>query len=186
MMTEQKLVTGNETAAADTISFAVLPDQIVVVRIMGRGSFHNSVELRSLTETVARNEGWEKATFVIDLGECITMDSTFMGVLASIGLSQLKANGRKMAVVNVNEQNMRLLTTLGLTQFLNVRTANETPAHQASEHQFQNVENQQVDRAQRIIHMIEAHQELCDADPSNNMRFESVLKYLQDSLKHEK
>ena len=30
--------------------------------------------------------------------------------------------------------------------------------------------------------MIEAHRELCEVDASNNLRFESVLKYLEDSL----
>ena len=34
--------------------------------------------------------------------------------------------------------------------------------------------------------MIEAHEKLCDIDSENVVRFESVLKYLHESLEREK
>jgi anti-sigma B factor antagonist len=185
MMTEQKITSGHEVE--DSISFAALPDQIVVIRITGRGSFHNSMELRRLAEALTQHppDGpGNHPKFIIDLEDCVTMDSTFMGVLASIGLNQLKNVGDKLVVVNVNEQNMRLLKTLGLTQFLHVR---EMPAHaQVDDADFQCIIREDTSRTDRIIHMIEAHKDLCEADPTNNLRFESVLKYLQDSLEREK
>jgi len=182
MMTEQKFVTGHD--AEDSISFASLPDHIVVIRVTGRGSFHNSMEVRKLADAMTRGDGAGDTRFILDLEECVTMDSTFMGVLASIGLNQLKNVGEKLAVINVNPQNMRLLKTLGLTQFMTVReTQAGTP--QVSDDEFQCLIQEDASRTDRIIHMIEAHRDLCEADPSNNMRFESVLKYLNDSLKRE-
>lgn len=181
-MTEQKIVTGHE--AEDSISFAALPDQIVVIRITGRGSFQNSVELRKLAEAMSNRPDMGAPRFVVDLRQCATMDSTFMGVLASIGLNQLKRTGDKMSVVNVNDQNVRLLKTLGLTQFLVVRMT-QADAPRVSEGQFQSASKEDISRTDRIIHMIEAHRELCEVDESNNLRFESVLKYLEDSLKRD-
>lgn len=184
MMTEQKIPTGQ--AAEDTISFATLPDQIVVIRVSGRGSFHNSVEMRRLAEAMGQRPGVSSPRFVIDLIECITMDSTFMGVLASMGLCQLKALGEKMVITNANEQNMRLLKTLGLSQFMTVREFQAEAPEGVKDGDFRCLATEEVSRTDRIVHMIEAHQELCDVDPSNNLRFESVLKYLHDSLEREK
>lgn len=180
MMTEQKIATGQE--AHDSISFAALPDDIVVVHIVGRGSFHNSMELRRLADVMS--EGDKKPQFIIDLEECATMDSTFMGVLASIGLKQLKTTGIKLIVANANDQNVRLLQTLGLSQFMTIRHS-QADAPQVSDEDFQCLIREDVTRTDRILHMIEAHKDLCEADPTNNLRFESVLKYLHDSLKHE-
>jgi anti-anti-sigma factor len=142
------------------------------------------VELRRLAEVVTQGTEGRNVRFVVDLDECITMDSTFMGVLASIGLNELKSLGEKLVIVNVNSQNMRLLKTLGLTQFMDVRQNHGDEIH-VSDEDFHCLIKEDVSRTDRIVHMIEAHQDLCEADPSNNMRFESVLKYLQDSLKRE-
>lgn len=182
MTTEQK--TGGKQTVEDSIAFATLPDNIVVIRVTGRGSFHNSMEMRNLADTVSTRTPGEAPRYIIDLDQCITMDSTFMGVLASIGLRQLRATGEKLTVVNANDQNTRLLSTLGLSQFINVReTDSENP--QISNHEFQCLIKENASRRDRIIHMIEAHRDLCEVDPSNNLRFESVLKYLNESLKQE-
>jgi len=185
MMTEQKIANGG-AEINDSISFAALPENIIVVKITGRGSFHNSMELRRLADALlARSEQGAKPRYILDLNDCVTMDSTFMGVLASIGLRQLKQTSEKLAVVNANEQNVRLLGTLGLSQFIVVREATREQAD-LSEDDFRCLIKEDVSRRDRIIHMIEAHRELCDADSSNNIRFESVLKYLEDSLREEK
>lgn len=180
MMTNQKIADGQEVN--DSISFAELPDSLFVVRVEGRGSFHNSMELRRLSDAMTERSP-VAPRFIIDLRDCVTMDSTFMGVLASIALRQLKTAKEKLIVANANAQNVRLLSTLGLSQFIQVREA--VSAAPLSSEDFQCLIKADQTRRERIIHMIEAHKELCEADPSNNMRFESVLKYLQDSLNTE-
>ncbi len=182
-MTTEERIRG-KSQVEDSIAFASLPDNIVVIRVTGRGSFHNSMELRNLVDTLAARPGCEGLRYILDLAHCVTMDSTFMGVLASIGLRQLRNSGEKLTVLNANDQNIRLLSTLGLTQFLNVRAA-DVETSQLSDSEFQEILKEDSSRRDRIIHMIEAHRDLCSIDPSNNMRFESVLKYLNESLKQE-
>jgi hypothetical protein len=111
------------------------------------------------------------------------MDSTFMGVLASMALRQLKDTGERLLVIRANPQNVRLLETLGLAHFMTIRTSEASPA--ITDCQFKCTDPENVGRVDRIIHMIEAHQNLCSADSENNLRFESVLKYLKESLDRE-
>lgn len=183
MMTEEKLA-ADRALAQDTICFAELPRGVVVVRIMGRGSLNNSVELKRLGDHIFERHTGVKPHFIIDLEGCTTMDSTFMGVLASVALREKREVEDKLVVVNANPQNYRLLHTLGLAHFMDVRTTSEA-APQVDESRFHEAEAEDVPRIDRIIHMIEAHQSLCDVDSSNEVRFESVLKFLNESLKRE-
>lgn len=181
-MTEHK--TAQADNLSDSIAFAVLPENIVVIRVTGRGSFQNSMELRKVADAMFARPAGQATRFIFDLGECVTMDSTFMGVLASIGLKQLRSTGEKLTTLNTNPQNVRLLSTLGLSQFIVVREADDSQK-QLTEEDFQSMIREDASRRERIVHMIEAHRQLCDADPSNNLKFESVLKYLEDSLVQE-
>lgn len=167
----------------DTICFAELSGGVVVVRVYGRGSFANSVELKDLADRVASNLGPAGYRFIVDLGECTTMDSTFMGVLASVGLRQRRESKEQLSVVNANDQNTRLLQTLGLAHFINIRKGNGDNVAQGAE--MHCLERREVSHVERIIHMIEAHEQLVDADSDNAIRFESVLKYLNESLHRE-
>ena len=186
MATQDKTILDQaaQSPPQDSICFAELRDGVVVIRVLGRGSFSNSVELKSLADAMTVRPHIAKSRFIIDLENCATMDSTFMGVLASIGLKQKRDTGSVMAVVNANAQTVRLLQTLGLSHFLDVRPISEVVRIDQSD--FQLAECDKVDKVGQIIHMIQAHQCLCDADSQNEVRFESVLKYLNDSLKRER
>ncbi len=174
-----------EGAAQDSICFAELKGGVVVIRISGRGSFANSVEMKNLTDHFAAKHAAGGCQFVVDLEHCATMDSTFMGVLASIGLRQKRDTGTLMTLVNVTEQNTRLLQTLGLAHFIHVRPIGAAQPD-TSGATFQQVEKAQVTRVDQIVHMMEAHENLCEADSENSVRFEGVLKYLTESLEREK
>jgi anti-sigma B factor antagonist len=180
---------GSGGAQEDTISFAELGDGVIVVRVWGRGSFLNSMELKELADRIAATHGPGNYHFIVDLGDCSTMDSTFMGTLASIGLRQRREGSDQLTVVNANEQSFRLLQTLGLAHFICVRKNDCAAADHAAntpDENFQPADRQSASRTDRIIHMIEAHEKLVDADSDNAVRFESVLKYLRDSLEREK
>ena len=108
-----------------------------------------------------------------------------MGVLASVGLRQRRDSDELMVLVNVNPQNVRLLQTLGLSHFLNVRATGQG-APEVGNAEFRTAQPAKVSNTDRIVHMIEAHENLLETDSENAVRFESVLKYLNESLEREK
>jgi anti-anti-sigma factor len=175
---------GAPGAEQDAISFAECGGA-VVIRVSGRGSFANSVELKRISDHFFDKQGSQACRFIIDLDDCQTMDSTFMGVLASIGLRQKRDSGELMAIVNVNAQNVRLLQTLGLAHFMHVRPKGAA-APDTSGASFQTAQKEDVSKVDRIVHMIEAHETLCDADSGNAVEFDKVLRFLRESLEREK
>ena len=76
--------------AAKDIQYALLDqDNVAVVRVTGRGTFLNSVPLKKFADQLTADG--KPRQFIIDLKDCETLDSTFMGVLASISLRQTRA-----------------------------------------------------------------------------------------------
>src|SRR5262245_30366091 len=65
-------------------------DQLVCVKVAGRANFSGSVDFKALVTGL-----WEKGYhhFVLDLSDCLLMDSTFLGVLAGLGLKLNNSNG---------------------------------------------------------------------------------------------
>ena len=64
-------------------------EKSAMVRIAGRANFTSSVDFKKLLNELLQ-KGY--TCFVLDLTECVLMDSTFLGVLAGFGL---KMNGRR-------------------------------------------------------------------------------------------
>ena len=63
----------------------------VLIRIVGKGSYHNSPALKSYV-TAKIDE--ERRDFVIDLNNCPRVDSTFVGTLMGIALQLARTGGR--------------------------------------------------------------------------------------------
>lgn len=165
--------------AHGTIEFAQLAGNVAVIRIIGCCSFQNSAYLEKAAETCEREMGG--CCYVLDLGKCESMDSTFLGVLAGIALRQRRANRGNLIAVNASPQLSRTMLLLGLTHVLDLR---ERPPGGEPTHEIEVGETDKVEmsRADEIAHMIQAHRRLIEVDSGNEVRFEDVLKYLDESL----
>ncbi len=165
----------------ESILYAQLPDEVLVIRVIGRGNHQNSLALK---EAVAANtNAGRPPRCIIDLGECPTMDSTFMGVLAGIAIRQQKTLGTKVIIVNAQEHTRSLLQNLGLKFILDIRVPGDRAGVPESEaHKFSPVAEPEADKIERIVLMIEAHEKLIDASGENEAQFKGVLQSLKDSL----
>lgn len=168
---------------SEPIQYARLPEGIIVVRVSGKGTHQQSGSLLHVFE-LTRGEN-PPPRYVIDLDQCTTMDSTFMGTLASIGLFQRREVGSSVIVTNISSHVRYLLNTLGLQYILDLRSASEHAPPPASEAQFTPANAPEMSRLDRIVMMIEAHERLVDIDSQNEVKFEGVLKSLRESLEHE-
>ena len=160
------------------------------VKIAGRANFNSSLDFRTLiTELQARGF----SCFIIDLSECLLMDSTFLGVLAGFGL-KLRQNGglassatqpgeaggeARVTLLNPNDRITELLENLGVLQLFRIThgalTAPETLQTCASE-------PVQASREEMTRACLEAHETLMAINPENVPRFKDVAKFLAEDL----
>ncbi len=169
-----------DQASTEPIQFARLPDGIVVIRVTGRGSHLETPSLRVVFNIT--KERVPPPSYIFDLTDCTTMDSTFMGTLASIGIFQCRRKKTRAIATNLQDHVRELLEMLGLKYILELREGNVDAARRAPQGSFTPAERPDIDRPQRILMMIEAHQHLIDLDRNNEVKFEGVLKTLRKSL----
>src|SRR5277367_1755719 len=70
----------NETSARMSV---LVGNRFACIKISGRANFTSSIDFKNVL-TELYQEGFRY--FVLELSECILMDSTFLGVLAGAGL----------------------------------------------------------------------------------------------------
>jgi len=161
----------------------------VYVRIVGRGTFQNGQPLRRYAmEMLGR--GCDQ--FFVDLNQCQGMDSTFLGVLAGIGL-RLSQGGHagKIHVVNVSARNVELLQTLGLDRLFDVNFVGRDHTHHMfpTETTFQMLPDSDLVDTSKSLNkrdtanfMLESHNNLVKADPRNAPKFQDLTKFLREKV----
>lgn len=168
----------------EPVEYAILPEcGVVIVRVNGRATFKTSPNLRHVFEKTRDQD--PPPRYVFDLDNCTTMDSTFMGTLASIGIHQRRHHGLNPIVTNIQPHVRQLLAGLGLKYILDMRSDEDGGPPEPSADQFQGAEAPEQSMLDRILMMIEAHEKLVDVDSENEVKFEGVLQSLRESLKRE-
>ncbi len=157
----------------------------VHARVVGRGTFQNSQPLRQFAMEKI-DQGQEE--FVIDLGSCQGMDSTFLGMLAGIGL-RLRQRGptTSIHIVNINAHNLGLLQILGLDRLFLINDANAPASLSEAEcHRLPDTDISQLEhplgKDETTDLMIEAHGNLVRADPRNTPRFKELAGFLREAV----
>jgi anti-anti-sigma regulatory factor len=156
-------------------------DKIVCFKIGGRANFTASGDFKAVVQSL-RQKG--HLAFVLDLTDCVLMDSTFLGVLSGLGLQfSNPANGNvpaSMELLNPNARISDLLENLGIVHLFKI--AQGPPM---SVERLACIENTHVEMDRREISRLclEAHQTLMEINPANVPKFKDVTQFLAEDLK---
>jgi anti-sigma B factor antagonist len=154
----------------------------VWVRLEGKGSFLNSGSLKEFAQEMV-NRGYRE--FIVDLQNCVMMDSTFMGTLAGVALRLKELGNGHLHVVRCGTRSRELLSGLGLDQIFSIHS-DGVSAPQYSELDGEETPTVSSDeKREQAQTMLDAHEALCQAAPENFTRFKDVLDYLKQDL-HQK
>ena len=157
-------------------------NDVAWIRIEGRANFNSSVDFKALINGLA-DKGYKR--FVLDLTECILMDSTFLGVLSGLGLkfSNAPRNGSPGGVIellNPNERIADLLENLGVQRLFKIVCGPELSTNRL-ERVGQTPASQ--DRKELNRTCLEAHETLMKINPENVAKFKDVAQFLAEDLK---
>jgi anti-sigma B factor antagonist len=151
-------------------------DNVALIRIIGRASFTFSVPFKTLIHEL-RQRGFLR--FVLDLTECVTMDSTFLGVMAGLVLRGTDEPPIALELLNPSDRVADLLENLGIAHLFKVQKG---PA--PLESQFDSAHDQQSPTREELTETsLEAHQTLMSANPDNVARFKEVAQFLAEDMK---
>jgi len=153
----------------------------VVVRIVGRACFQNSVCLRDFISGMIKQG---KTQFVIDFQQCASMDSTFLGVVAGSALELRRATGGKgsMVLARVGQRNLELIRNLGLHRLLRVDSGDFQMNFDQCDQALDARALGELENARMVL---EAHENLISADENNRSKFQDVLAFLKNRVDQE-
>lgn len=173
------------TASAKLLVFA--SGHLACIKIAGRANFTSSLDFKTLIQELS-----EKAVnrFVLDLSECVLMDSTFLGVLAGFGLKMSaspngQANGESkfIELLNPNARISELLENLGVLHLFKVVNCADNDLPKDSSMAPVAVPQTKASREEITRNCLEAHRTLMEIDPANVPKFKEVAQFLAEDLK---
>lgn len=161
------------------------------VRVVGRGSYQVSAALKDFGVS-AVEQGAEG--LVLDLRECSSMDSTFMGVIAGLAmrLRRLQGEAGRVVMLHLSAKTMGLLSTLGLDQLVDAYETDEGPEALRAllgaglAEQGQRVSDEAPGRTLQLETMLAAHEDLVRAAPENLPRFKDVIEFLRGDVRRDR
>jgi anti-sigma B factor antagonist len=157
-------------------------DGFACVKIAGRATFGAATDFQTLLDEL-RGRGCR--CFLLELTECVLMDSTFLGVLAAFAVKLNAGDGgaaRTLELYHASPRIVELLETLGVIELF---TCSQGPLDlpgpaEASSPAPLNPSQEQVTRT-----CLKAHQALMEINPANVARFKDVAQFLAEDLKKE-
>lgn len=169
--------------AQEEPNFLVNPyDDPVVVKIHGKASFLNSSPIKEVFEQLTEQG---KSRFVIDFLQCTGMDSTFLGILAGLGIKLMKMEPRGSVVLcRLGARNRELVRNLGLHRLLTLDEGEDCPEVESTGGMQAVGEAQRLSEVENARMVLQAHENLVEIDASNKTKFQDVISFLKNQVEH--
>ena len=145
------------------------------IKIHGKATFKLAPDFKDFVE-------WEMKKNVrgvlVDLYECETLDSTFIGTITSLTLKYKNGNKSRIRLFNVNKHILSILKNLGLLSILDIfeKETNLTP-------DFSIIDHKGKSKVEITSLMLDAHETLASLNRKNAAEFKNVVDMLRKSLK---
>jgi anti-sigma B factor antagonist len=168
------------SGGAPTSLSVCVREHVACVRIAGRANFTSSVDFKKLLQQL---QGDGCTEIVLDLTECLLMDSTFLGVLAGAGMKcdSARQEGRPCLIelFHPPERILELLDNLGVLQLFTILD------HAPQLGAFEQVDEGRASRVELNRTCWEAHKNLMNTSADNERRFRDAAEFFEKNLRKE-
>ena len=162
---------------------AATADNCTLVAVTGPATFKLAPAFKQASQA-ARLAG--STMIVVDMTNCRSMDSTFMGAIASLGFASRKPDSPQSVLINLTPSAAALLKGLGVDRILKVYPAGGLPEGMGDlaplVHNLRPVETIEPGARDMAALMYDAHETLTRVEPENLQRFKDVLAFLREDV----
>jgi anti-sigma B factor antagonist len=163
---------------------AATADNCTLVAISGAATFKLAPAFKQAAQA-ARLAG--SVLIVVDMEACVSMDSTFMGAIASLGFASQKSENPRLVLINLGSAAAAMLKGLGVDRILKIYPAGALPAGMGDlsrlVQSLRPVEAAAPGARDMAALMYDAHDTLTRVDPENMRRFKDVLAFLREDIR---
>lgn len=145
------------------------------IRIRGRATFKLANDFRDYVTRQIEQEG---RGILVDLSECTTLDSTFVGMITSLTLKYRREDAARITLFNISPHVSEILETLGLLKILDT-----VKAEHDDELAFAEIAHGSHTKINIAKLMLDAHQTLARIKDDNALEFKNVIDYLEKQVR---
>jgi len=160
---------------------AAVANEMAYLVVNGRATFKICPPFKQFCLTLIESG---VTCFVLDMGDCLGMDSTFMGVMAGLTVRVKEKSGR-IVMMNLSNHLRGLIATLGLDTLVEAHRAGALPIaidELRSACKPVSLDLTNSTKHQHVRTMLDAHETLVQLIPDNEDKFRDVLKYLREDV----
>ncbi len=150
-----------------------------LIKVEGRTTWECSPPLQELANNISSGA---YAGIIFDLSECEWLDSTIMGVMASIGKKALENRMPLVEMCNISDKLLMLLKELGVDQLFMFTKGECVVPHPT----WVATDTSSYSRKSLAKTILAAHEALIAADDKNLPRFKNVVDMLKKDMPEEK
>ena len=157
-------------------------DHAVFVLIQGKANFLNANTFKQFIDASLKKP---HTYYIIDFENCTGMDSTFLGIIAWLGLQIKQSKGRShLIVLNFNQRNKELFYNLGLQNFI---TTEEAILEASALDPARGSTLTPLEEGERCkaIDVLNAHKTLVEASKGNATLFKDLINLLENKVQSE-
>jgi anti-sigma B factor antagonist len=160
------------TAIASRVEVGIDGDR-VMARVMGSATHKHSQPFQEFALAMV-SVGYRR--FEVDLGQCLMLDSTFVGMLAGLAI-KLAADGGTVALLRATPDCAEAIQSLGVAGLFSLRRDGASQLEVVSLRPLP-LEPRSFEAWACMV--LEAHELLSRASAKNRTRLREVLQYLMD------
>ena len=151
-----------------TLQVAVA-DEVACVKVSGPANFAVGVDFKTVVAQCCEKGG---RILLLDLTDCVNLDSTFLGIL-------LGMTGRldRIELLNASERIRDLLDSLGVLELLRLGDGPNP-----FDDKLTAAEQTDADKRELAKASLEAHRLLMEVNPANVPKFRDVTKFLAEEV----
>ncbi|MBO7543630.1 STAS domain-containing protein [bacterium] len=149
---------------------AAVANNTAYIKIFGRGTFQTVADFRDFVKK-SLDEGMG---VLIDLSNCETLDSTFIGTLVALSMKSKAAGESRLKLFNVSDHVRNIFTTLGLQGILDINEA--APGEGGDYSPIASTVHSKVEITDL---MLDAHLTLSKINERNAVEFKDVVEFLK-------
>ena len=152
-----------------------------MVKVCGRASFNCSVDFKALMYGL-REKGYKR--LILDVTDCVIMDSTFLGILAGFSsrLAEVRGEKPRLVLLNPNQKVIDLLENLGVADLFEVERQAEVTGNELEAVESEGGGASKLETSKACL---EAHETLMSLNPANVERFKDVARFMREDLKRQ-
>lgn len=161
----------------DTLVFLNEYDGIKVITINGKATMNNSKTISELVEVLLE----EKKYIAFNMTNCKYVDSTFLGLIATLTMKSQEQNNRPLLIINPNDVVLASLKQTGLYKFVEIKEIEDISSKLLTTEEIINktFENK-IEHAEYVLKM---HKILSDLNDENKEMFKNVINQMEALLK---